>query len=140
MSAFVGIPPKNGKSHAQQIVEAVYGEAHDPGMPFDVREWEARQLAALEDNMKEQTEIPGTEVSARRKRQTVFDKAVVGDLVVATPPEPDNGILAIEQVLDGVSAADIKQRWLDQGVIPKDGIVEVWECKAGGYYRKRSSR
>jgi hypothetical protein len=89
----------------------------------------------------QQTSIPGTEQAAKKKRQSLLDKAVVGDLVVGFIIDSDErigGIATIEQVLDGISAADIVQRWKDQRVVGEARTqVEVWECRPGGHYRRK---
>ncbi len=80
-----------------------------------------------------QTTIPGTEPKKPRRR-SLLEQAVVGDLVVGVS---DGVLVAIEQVLDGVEATEVKQRWEDQGVGGPATKVEVWEARPGGYYRRR---
>lgn len=89
----------------------------------------------------EQTAIPGTEKPEKRKRRTILERAVVGDLVIAyrpTPRKEQQVLIAIEQVGDENDGPMIRDRWIDQGVIT-DGSIEVvvFECRPGGYYRKR---
>lgn len=95
-------------------------------------------------NELEQTAIPGTDeipemLKPKRTRQTVLQKAVVGDLVVALSPG-SNLIAAIEAVDEEKDAEAIVDRWKDQGVTEKYSTIEVWEFRVGGYYRKRSSK
>lgn len=87
----------------------------------------------------EQLAVPGTEKAATKKRVTLLERAVVGDLVVAYGSDADH-VLAIEQVSDETSADEIVERWKDQGVTGSKPKVEVWECRPGGYYRRRSTR
>jgi len=87
----------------------------------------------------EQTTIPGTD-PPHRKRQSVFDKAVTGDLVIARDLE-DVSIVAIEMVRDGVTAEEIVERWKDLGIVGRTKPhVSVWEMRPGFYYRRRDSR
>lgn len=81
----------------------------------------------------------------RAKRQTVIQKAVTGDLVVALHRGSDHdaaGIAAIEQVTDEMTAEDIQARWKDQGIVDGTGpnFVQIWECRPGSYYRRRTGR
>lgn len=86
----------------------------------------------------DQLEVPGTEKPTPKKRVTLLERAIVGDLCVAYGADMDH-VLAIEQVSDSTTAEEIVSRWKDQGVTGKKPRVEVWECRPGGYYRRRSS-
>lgn len=84
----------------------------------------------------EQTQIPGTEASPR-KRQSQLDKAVAGDLVIAVDGD---AVSAIEQVTADSTAPEIATRWKDQGIVGVGTSIEVWEARPGMYYRKRKGR
>jgi hypothetical protein len=87
----------------------------------------------------------GVNEEVKGKRRKLVEKAVVGDLVVAIiggskDPAVDWQIRSIEQVSEHTDAAEIVQRWKDLGIIDGLGRYEIWEGRAGGYFRKRTGR
>lgn len=88
----------------------------------------------------------------KKKRRTIYEQAIVGDVLVAlgivkvdakrtktgTHTETRSAIFALEQVSAEVGGLEIYERWVDQGIIADPKIVvEVWELRPAGHYRKR---